>query len=159
MEPVIADRQCMGHLSGVEKMGRVPVGEGGSGQDFFLRTLRKALVTLQPVKQRQGVDPFQAQSALPEEPRPYHGYYFRLLEAQGKNAPGGAYYYVAGDSMIGGFAAVAYPASYGDSGITSFLVSHDGVVYEKDLGDDTERIAVAMTVFDPDDTWKVAEKR
>ena len=90
-------------------------------------------------------------------PQPYHGYYFRILKAQGKNAPGGAYDYVVKGSMIGGFALVAYPAEYGASGVMTFVVNHDGVVYEKDLGKDTARIGSTMTKYDPDQTWKKAD--
>jgi hypothetical protein len=90
-------------------------------------------------------------------PQPYHGYYFRILKAQGKNAPGGAYDYVVKGSMIGGFALVAYPAEYGSSGVMTFIVNHDGVVYQKDLRNETGKIASAMAKFDPDKTWKKAE--
>jgi len=88
---------------------------------------------------------------------PYHGYYYKILKAQGNNAPGGAYDYVVKGKMIGGFAMVAYPAQYGVSGVMTFVVNHDGVVYEKDLGKETEKIASAMKKFDPDKTWKKAE--
>lgn len=87
------------------------------------------------------------------QPQPFHGYYYRMLTAQGKDAPGGAYSYMADGKMIGGFAAVAYPASYGNSGVMTFIVSNDGTVYQKDLGPDTERIAASMTEFNPDTTW------
>jgi hypothetical protein len=85
---------------------------------------------------------------------PYYGYYYRILKAQGKSAPGGAVDYVVKGHMIGGFALVAFPAEYGVSGIMSFIVSYDGVVYQKDLGPSTAKIAGAMTRFDPDPTWK-----
>jgi hypothetical protein len=88
---------------------------------------------------------------------PYYGYFYKILKAQGKNAPGGAYDYVIKGQMIGGFALVAYPAEYGASGIMTFIVNHDGVVYEKDLGKETSKIARAMTKFDPDQTWKRME--
>ena len=88
---------------------------------------------------------------------PYHGYYYKILKAQGKNAPGGEYDYIVKEKMIGGFASVAYPAEYGNSGVMTFIVNHDGVVYEKDLGKETEKIATAMKKFDPDKTWKKAE--
>jgi Protein of unknown function (DUF2950) len=84
---------------------------------------------------------------------PYHGYVYRVLKAQGPNAPGGAYDYVLHGKMIGGFALVAYPAEYDSSGVMTFLVNHSGDVYEKDLGAETEAIAGAMKTFDPDDTW------
>ena len=85
---------------------------------------------------------------------PYHGYYYRILKAQGKNAPGGEYDYVVKGKMIGGFALLAYPAEYGNSGVMTFIVNQDGVVYEKDLGKDTQKIAVVIKKFDPDSTWK-----
>jgi hypothetical protein len=92
-----------------------------------------------------------------DEPSPYHGYFYKILKAQGKNTPGGAYSYVVKDKMIGGFALVAYPAIYGTSGIMTFIVNHDGVVYEKDLGKKTVAVAQAMTTFDPDQTWRKIE--
>jgi hypothetical protein len=90
-------------------------------------------------------------------PVPYHGYYYRIIKAQGKNAPGGAYDYVIRGNMIGGFAVVAYPATYGNSGVMTFIVNHDGVVYQKNLGKDTDKTAKAMTRYDPDKTWEKAK--
>ena len=87
------------------------------------------------------------------EPRPYHGYFYRLLTSQGPAATGGAMNYEVQGHMLAGFAVIAYPADYGDSGITSFMVNQEGVVYQKDLGDDTERIAKSMTTFDPGSGW------
>ena len=92
------------------------------------------------------------------KPIPYHGYYYKILKAQGKNAPGGAYDYVVKGKMIGGFAMVAYPAEYGNSGVMTFMVNQDDVVYQKDLGKDTEKIATAMKKFDPDKSWEKAQK-
>ncbi len=86
--------------------------------------------------------------------RPYHGYLYRILRKQGKEAPGGEYDYVVDGKMIGGFALVAYPAQYGSSGVMTFIVNQDGVVYQKDLGKNTEKLAGAMDTFDPDKTWK-----
>jgi len=94
---------------------------------------------------------------LSDEPQPYHGYYYRILTRQGSNAPGGALNYVVGGKMIGGFALVAYPAEYGNSGVMTFLVNHAGTVYQKDLGERTEGIAGRMRAFDPDQTWKKVE--
>ena len=93
------------------------------------------------------------------KPVPYHGYYYRILKAQGEHASGGSYEYVVKGKMIGGFALVAYPAQYGSSGIMTFIVNHDGVVYEKDLSDNTENAALAMKLFNPDGTWKKVEKK
>jgi hypothetical protein len=85
---------------------------------------------------------------------PFHGYVYRLLTAQGPNAPGGAYDYRVAGRMIGGFALVAFPAEYGNSGVMTFIVSHAGVVYSKDLGPDTAAAANAIAAFDPDGSWK-----
>jgi hypothetical protein len=92
------------------------------------------------------------------EPRPYHGYYYRILTQQGQSAPGGAISYIVKDKMIGGFALVAYPADYDNSGVMTFIVSHAGTVYQKDLGKDTEARVKSMTSFDPDKTWKKVEE-
>jgi hypothetical protein len=92
-----------------------------------------------------------------DNPSPFHGYYFRMLKEQGKYAPGGAFDYVVKGNQIGGFAVVAYPAKFGNSGVMTFVVNHDGVVYQKDLGKNTEKIAKAMTKYDPDKTWKNAQ--
>ena len=89
-----------------------------------------------------------------EGPIPYHGYYFRVLTQQGPNAPGGTLDYVVKGKMIGGFALLAWPAEYGNSGVMTFLVNHNGVVYQKDLGDYTMRLVKRMNWFDPDQTWK-----
>jgi hypothetical protein len=91
--------------------------------------------------------------ALGGEPAPYHGYFYRILTSQGKDTPGGARNYMVGDKMIGGFAMVAYPAKYGSSGVMTFIVNQDGVVYEKNLGRETRAAALAMDAFDPDKTW------
>jgi Protein of unknown function (DUF2950) len=90
-------------------------------------------------------------------PVPYHGYFYRILFAQGPDAPGGAYDFVVKGHMIGGFALVAYPATYGVSGIMTFIASHDGVVYQKDLGPTTAQLATAMKTYNPDRTWSEAE--
>ena len=94
-----------------------------------------------------------------QQPSPYLGYYYRILTAQGKNAPGGAYSYLVNGRMVGGFGLVAYPAQYGASGVMTFMVNHDGVVYEKDLGKGTEAVAKAMKTFDPDETWRKVDPK
>jgi Protein of unknown function (DUF2950) len=88
---------------------------------------------------------------------PYHGYYYRILTAQGKSAPGGAKNYLVNGKMTGGFAVLAYPAQYRSSGVMTFLVSENGTVYEKDLGKTTATLAVAMQEFDPDSSWHQSE--
>jgi len=87
---------------------------------------------------------------------PYHGYYYRILTGQGKDAPEGAEDYLVKGKMIGGFAMIAYPARYGASGVMSFLVNHDGVIYESDLGRNTRTVAAAITTFNPATGWKIA---
>jgi Protein of unknown function (DUF2950) len=89
-----------------------------------------------------------------EQAAPYHGYYFRILKGQGPDAPGGALNYVVKGKMIGGFALIAYPAEYGNSGVMTFMVNHAGTVYQKDLGKWTESTAKRIYSFDPDQTWK-----
>jgi hypothetical protein len=85
---------------------------------------------------------------------PYHGYYYKILTRQGAAAPGGALDYVVRGKMVGGFALVAYPAQYGNSGVMTFLVNHQGTIYEKDLGRRTAAIASGMAGFNPDHTWR-----
>ncbi len=88
---------------------------------------------------------------------PFHGYYFRILTRQGPAAKGGARDYVVNGQLTRGFAFVAYPAEYRNSGVMSFIVNQDGVVYEKDLGQDTEKLAAAMSEYNPDKTWAPAD--
>jgi hypothetical protein len=87
---------------------------------------------------------------------PYHGYYYRILTGQGPAAKGGAYSYIVKGHMIAGFAMVAFPAQYGISGVMTFIVNNDGVVYQKDLGPDTAERAETMKLFNPDSSWKPA---
>jgi hypothetical protein len=84
----------------------------------------------------------------------YYGYHYRILKAQGKNASGGAFDYVVHGRMIGGFAVVAWPVRYGETGVMTFIVNHDGVLYEKDLGPQTSARASAIKRFDPDTSWQ-----
>jgi Protein of unknown function (DUF2950) len=87
----------------------------------------------------------------------YFGYRFRMLYGQGPNAPGGAYSYLVNDRMIGGFGVIAWPVTYGETGVMTFMVSQSGDVYEKDLGPDTSANAAAATLFDPDKSWEKAD--
>ena len=84
---------------------------------------------------------------------PYNGYYYRILTKQGANPPGGAYDYVINGNMIAGFALIAWPAEYGHSGIMTFMVNHQGKVFEKDLGPATAQTAAAIEAYDPDASW------
>lgn len=89
--------------------------------------------------------------------QPFNGYVFKMLYSQSAAAPGGARDFIVNDRMIGGYGLVAAPASYGNSGVMSFMISHEGIIYQKDLGPDSREIAAAMKVLDPDDTWEIVE--
>jgi hypothetical protein len=92
-------------------------------------------------------------------PRPFHGYYFRILKQQGQSAPGGKFSYVINNNMVGGFALVAYPARWGVSGVMTFIVNQRGRVYQKNLGPKTTEIARKMKAYNPDLSWKLAEEQ
>jgi len=89
-----------------------------------------------------------------DKPQPFHGYIYRLLTAQGPNAAGGAYDYLVNGELLGGFGVIAIPAEYGSSGVMTFIVNQDGVVYSRDLGPDTATAAMNIKKFNPDSTWK-----
>ena len=105
---------------------------------------------LGPLVANARAEGYAARSGHPE---PYHGYLFKILSAQGDNAAGGARDYIVHGRMIGGFALVAAPAEYGNSGVMTFMVNHDGVVFQKNLGPDTLDLVAEMTAFNPDSTW------
>jgi hypothetical protein len=95
---------------------------------------------------------------LGAQPEPFQGYYFQILTQQGKHAPGGKYKYIINGNMIGGFALVAWPAYYGETGIMTFIVNQQGRVYQKDLGLQTAKIAAAMKEYNPDMTWTISRE-
>jgi hypothetical protein len=97
-------------------------------------------------------------AAKPDAHTAFHGYYFRILKAQGDKAPGGAKSYVVDGKMIGGFAFVAYPAEYGNSGVMTFIINQDGVLLQKDLGKTTTETATAMNEFNPDTSWQPVQQ-
>jgi hypothetical protein len=97
--------------------------------------------------------------SLEGEPTPYRGYYFHILVRQGKSGPGGAKSYIVNGKMTEGFAFVAYPAEYRSSGVMTFVVNEDGVVYEKDLGKKTDVLATAMKEYGPNPSWQKAEEQ
>jgi Protein of unknown function (DUF2950) len=97
-------------------------------------------------------------SAKPDAHQPFHGYYFHMLTRQGSGAPGGAKDYVTDGKMVGGFAFVAYPAEYGNSGVMTFIMNQDGVLLQKDLGKSTTETASAMTEFNPDASWSIVQE-
>lgn len=91
-----------------------------------------------------------------EGPAPFHGYYFKILTKQGQDAPGGKYNYIINGNMIGGFALIAWPADYGNSGIMTFMVNQQGRVYQQDLGPKTAKLASKIKAYDPDETWTLS---
>ena len=108
---------------------------------------------LGPLIEQVQSEGYPGATAAKGQQTPYQGYFYHMLKAQGPNAPGGAKDYVQNGRMTGGFAFVAWPAGYGSSGIMTFLVDQDGVVFQKDLGRTTAKIVAGMTRFDPDLTW------
>lgn len=99
---------------------------------------------------------FLTAKKVESKPVPFHGYFFKILTRQGKHAPGGKYGYIINGHMIGGFALVAWPADYGNSGIMTFIVNQQGRVYQRDLGSKTGKLAAEMKVYDPDNAWMVS---
>jgi hypothetical protein len=87
--------------------------------------------------------------------QPFHGYFYRMLTKQGPDAKGGAKDYIVNGKMTGGFAFIAYPEKYGDTGIATFILNQNGILYDKDLGNSTTDTATATTEFNPDKTWTV----
>jgi hypothetical protein len=104
----------------------------------------------------QGEGYLRRNSSADLGPQPFHGYLFKILTRQGKHAPGGKYDYLINGNMIGGFALVAWPAEYGQSGVMTFIVNHQGQVYQRDLGTKTAKIAGKMSAYDPDRGWTIS---
>ena len=102
--------------------------------------------------------PSEGYTAKPDAHTAFHGYYFRMLKGQSNKAPGGAKDYVVDGKMLGGFAFVAYPAEYGNSGVMTFIINQDGVLLQKDLGKTTTETATAMSQFDPDAGWSIVQQ-
>jgi len=116
------------------------------------------LSPLGPLIARARVEGYQRTAKmLDDEQAPYHGYYFKILTRQGKHAPGGKFNYVINGRMIAGFALVAWPAEWGDTGVMTFVVNQQGKVWQKNLGPGTANTAKAITSYDPDDTWTPAQ--
>jgi hypothetical protein len=143
-----ADKDRTGDGTGVYAQ-RI-VSNPGKKDGLFWRDDRDA----SPLGQLAAQAAVEGYEAGTEGSEPYHGYYFRMLKGQGPNAPGGALNYVVKGKMIGGFALIAYPAEYGNSGVMTFMVNHAGTVYQKDLGERTAVIAKRIYLFDPDQTWR-----
>jgi len=108
------------------------------------------------VAQAQEEGYFGKSSEADAGPQPFHGYFFKILKRQGKHAPGGKYNYVINGNMIGGFALVAWPVEYGESGVMTFMVNQQGRVRQCDLGPDTAKIARKMNAYDPGPSWRIS---
>jgi len=161
---------CRAYVAAQREYAAKNLGPGGSAEyaQHFMSTIGERDGLYWPVKAGEEESPLgpliaRARAAgyrpgTPHlKPRPYYGYYFRILTQQGQNAPGGARNYIVNDHMTGGFALIAYPATYADSGIVTFIVNQDGIVFQKNLGPDTASIARQITQYDPDATWQASE--
>lgn len=112
-----------------------------------------------PGQEQSPFGPLIPDAARREPGQPYYGYYYRILTAQGRDAPGGAYSYIINRNMVAGFAMIAYPAAYGNTGVMTFIVNHYGDVYQKDLGVDTVAFAKAIQEYNPDSSWRPVDNR
>ena len=130
--------------------------EGKRDGLFWPTTEGEPLSPLGPLAAQVKSEGYSAKDARPV---PLHGYYYRILTSQGKDALGGAYDYMVRGNMIGGYALVAYPARWGASGVMTFICNHDGVAYEKSLGEKTAEIASKMTQYNPDSSWQKVERQ
>ncbi len=147
---------CTGYVE-AQKAYAAEHGSGTSTMEYA-KAIRNGLY--KPSASRELVPERFAEAAVDgpgAKPKPYHGYYFRVLTAQGPNAPGGVHNYVAGKYMIGGFGLIAWPAEYGVTGVHTFIVNQDGIVHEKDLGAMTATAAAAITRYDPDSSWQMVD--
>lgn len=151
-EYAAADRDGDDVLEFAQKLRSTPGQRDGL---FWESAEGEALSPLGPLiaeARAHGYLPDSSESAG-DGPQPYHGYVYRILTRQGAKAPGGAYDYVINGNMVAGFAAVASPVAYGDSGVMTFLVGPNGVVYEKDLGEETAAAVAQLIAFEPDESW------
>ncbi len=152
-EYALKDRDKNGLLEYAQKF----VSDPGKRNGLYWETKAgEAESPLGPIMVRIRSEGYQGKPSA--TPSPYHGYYYRILTAQGKDAAGGAYSYLVKRKMIGGFAVVAYPAAYGNSGVMTFIVNHDGKVFQKNLGKNTAAIAKGMKEYNPDSTWSAVKQ-
>lgn len=125
---------------------------------FWPAKADEALSPLGPlVAQARGEGYHRSAKMMNEQQAPYHGYYFKILTRQGKHAPIGKYNYIINGHMIAGFALVAWPAEWGNTGVMTFIVNQQGKVYQKNLGAKTVKIASVMAIYDPDKTWSLVQ--
>ncbi len=144
--------------NGLREYARKFISDPGKNNGLFWPTAENEPPSpLGPLAAAAAEEGYNGGRPTPASPRAYHGYRFRILIRQGVNAPGGAMDYVAGGKLIGGFAVVAWPAEYGNSGIMTFIMNHEGKVYQRDLGDGTAKTAKSMSDYDPGQEWKIVE--
>ncbi len=148
-----ADRDGSGVLKFAQKIVSAPGQKDGL---YWPEDLDGQISPLGPAFARAQSEGYFKRPPRQNAPEPFHGYYFKILTRQGKHAPGGKYDYVINGNMIGGFALVAWPAQYGETGIMTFIINQQGKVFEKDLGPKTGTIAGKMTTYDPDSSWMVS---
>ena len=149
------DRDGDGVLEYAQKMSSSP---GQMDGLYWPPELNGEISPLGPlVAQAQGEGYFSESRAADAGPQPFHGYLFKILTGQGQHAPGGNYSYIINGNMIGGFALVAWPARYGDTGVMTFIVNQQGRVYQKDLGENTSRIVKKIRAYDPDPSWRASQ--
>jgi hypothetical protein len=147
------DRDGDGVLEYAQKIASSP---GQTDGLYWPSELNGELSPLGPLYAESQLEGYFHNDSSSAGPRPFHGYYFKLLKAQGKHAPGGKYKYVINGNMIGGFALIAWPAEYRESGVMTFVVNQQGRVYQKDLGAATEKAAPKMSDYDPDPSWRLS---
>jgi len=147
------DRDGDGVLEYAQKLISSPGQTDGLYWRFSLNGEVSPLGPLAAYAQGEG---YSRKSANTAGPRPFHGYFFKMLDRQGKHAPGGKYDYVINGNMIGGFAFVAWPAEYGESGVMTFIVNQQGRVHQCDLGANTAKTVRKLRAYDPDKSWQVS---
>ncbi len=150
-----ADRDGDGVLEYAQRISSSP---GQTDGLYWPPELNRGLSPLGPwVAQAQTEGYFADLNDAGSGPKPFHGYLFKILKAQGKHAPGGKRDYVIKGNMTGGFALVSWPAEYGESGVMTFIVNQEGRVYQKDLGERTAKVVKQMRAYDPDPSWRLSE--
>jgi hypothetical protein len=141
----------------LEYAQRIPSSPGRKDGLYWSPELDGELSPLGPLMADAQAEGYDVEAKADSEVRePFHGYFFKILTRQGKHAPGGKYDFIINGNMIGGFALVAWPADYGNSGIMTFIVNQQGRVYQKDLGAKTAKLAPEMKAYDPDSTWAIS---
>jgi hypothetical protein len=146
-----ADRDNDEVLEYAQKFGSTP----GKKDGLFWRDVDGTLSPLGPLVAEAEAEGYSKKTSTEREP--FHGYYFRILTRQGSHAPGGAYDYIINGNMIAGFALVAWPAEYDETGVMTFIVNQQGRVYQKDLGKNTSKLVDSMKAYDPDSSWSISK--